>query len=190
MTAQTIKVNNLYFYFFLVMPLIVPICYYFINDDISAYIIFYTAAFACAFFDQKEMVKSEHESKSQLVASVLGIVIFPPIYVYGRTNASGMKKWRWFFVYIAIVLASVFTSAAIEASMSLKTTACEITTSIFKDKGTDTRCIIVKDLETVSSGYYRAKAVLTNGVDVPITIEEREDNYIYVTLAPLSNLFD
>ncbi|KHN91966.1 putative membrane protein [Pectobacterium actinidiae] len=48
----------------------------------------------------------------------------------------------------------------------------------------------MKDLETVSSGYYRAKAVLTNGVDVPITIEEREDNYIYVTLAPLSNLFD
>ena len=42
----------------------------------------------------------------------------------------------------------------------------------------------------VSNKHYRAKAVLSNGVDMPITIVERDDDYIYVTLAPLSNLLD
>lgn len=101
-----------------------------------------------------------------------------------------MKRWLWLAAYVLIALGSAYISITIDKRESIKIAACEITTSIFKDEGNDTKCIIVKDLETVSAKYYRAKAVLTNGVDMPITIEERGDDYIYVTLTPLSNLLD
>ena len=60
----------------------------------------------------------------------------------------------------------------------------------FKDKGSDVKCLVVEDMKKVSDKNYRAKAVLNNGVDMPITIEERDDNYIYVTLAPLGGLLE
>lgn len=52
------------------------------------------------------------------------------------------------------------------------------------------KCLVVEDVKKVSDKNYRAKAVLSNGIDMPITIEERDDNYIYVTLAPLSGLLE
>ncbi|CAE1149603.1 hypothetical protein [Serratia sp. Tan611] len=190
MTTQPAKIKNIYFYLFLILPLIVPIAYYFTSNDKIAYAIFYIASITCVFFDQKEMVKSTHESQSQFIGSALGIIIFPPIYAFGRAKAAGMMQWLWLAVYVLIALGSVYISITIDKRESIKIAACEITTSIFKDKSNDTKCIIVKDLETVSAKYYRAKAVLTNGVDMPITIEERDDDYLYVTLTPLSNLLD
>ncbi|WP_342636926.1 hypothetical protein [Klebsiella pneumoniae] len=92
--------------------------------------------------------------------------------------------------FIAITLGCIFISTTIDDNEALKTSACEITTSIFKDKNSDVQCLAVEDVKKVSNKHYRAKAVLSNGVDMPITIVERDDDYIYVTLAPLSNLLD
>lgn len=50
--------------------------------------------------------------------------------------------------------------------------------------------LAVEDVKKVSDKHCRAKAVLSNVMDMPITIEERDDDYIYVTLAPLSNLLE
>lgn len=52
------------------------------------------------------------------------------------------------------------------------------------------KCLVVQDVKKVSDKNYRAKAVLSNGIDMPITIEQRDNNYIYVTLAPLSGLLE
>lgn len=65
-----------------------------------------------------------------------------------------------------------------------------LTTSIFKDKGSEVKCLVVEDVKKVADKNYRAKAVLSNGIDMPITIEERNDDYIYVTLAPLSGFLE
>lgn len=94
------------------------------------------------------------------------------------------------FAYIAIALDCTFATIAIDDDESLKTSACEITTTIFKDKGSNVKCLVVQDVKKVSDKNYRAKAVLSNGIDMPITIEQRDNNYIYVTLAPLSGLLE
>lgn len=52
------------------------------------------------------------------------------------------------------------------------------------------KCLVVEDVKKVADKNYRAKAVLSNGIDMPITIEERNDDYIYVTLAPLSGFLE
>lgn len=170
--------------------LLLPLVYYLTQNDLVTNIVFYVAAFACMYFDQKELVKSEGIPKIRLVGSVLRTVFFPPAYVYCRAEDGGMKKWRWFFASIAIGAGSVLLYMNFAKMDSIRISACEVTTSIFKDKSSDVKCLTVEGLKKVSDQHYRAKAVLSNGMDVPITIEEANDDYIYVTLTPLTNLLD
>ncbi|MGC0915275.1 hypothetical protein WKH70_18585 [Pantoea agglomerans] len=190
MNAKFIKKTDLYFYLYMVAPLLFPVVYFISNNDIVACGAFYALAFICMFFDRKGLIKIGDIPKTGIVGSVVRTLFFPPAYVFLRAEDAGMKKWRWFLTAIAIALVTAYISSTIDKSESIKTAACEITTSIFKDRDSDVKCIVVNDLEKVSGKYYRAKALLTNGVDMPITIEDRGDDYIYVTLAPLNNLID
>ncbi|NTX83142.1 hypothetical protein G7003_05560 [Citrobacter youngae] len=193
LTTNQMKNNNLYFYLYMAIPLLLPVIYFFTMNDMAALIVFYVTAIICVIFDQKEMVKAGNESEPQFVGSALGILVFPPLYVYGRAKTADVKmskRWAWFFAYIAIALSCSAITVVLDDSEALKTSACEITTSIFKDKGSEVKCLVVEDVKKVADKNYRAKAVLSNGIDMPITIEERNDDYIYVTLAPLSGLLE
>ncbi len=193
LTTNQMKNNNLYFYLYMAIPVLFPAIYFFTMNDVAALIVFYVAAIICVIFDQKEIVKAGNESEPQFVGSALGILIFPPLYVYGRAKTADLKmstRWAWFFAYIAVALSCSAITVALDDSETLKTSACEITTSIFKDKGSEVKCLVVEDVKKVADKNYRAKAVLSNGIDMPITIEERNDDYIYVTLAPLSGFLE
>lgn len=187
------KYKDLYFYLYMAIPLVFPVAYFFTMNDKVACVSFFVVALICMIFDQKEMVKSGNESEPQFAASALGIIIFPPIYVYGRAKAARVKaskRWAWFFGYVLIAIGCTLITVSISDDSTLKTSACEITTSIFKDRGSDLKCLFVENIKKVSDRNYRAKAVLNNGVDMPITIEERDNNYIYVTLVPLGGLLE
>lgn len=176
--TNSMKNKDLYFYLYMAIPLLFPVAYFFTMNDKAALAVFYVAAIASVIFDQKEMVKSGYESEPQFVGSVLGILIFPPLYVYGRVKAAGeklSKRWVWFFAYIAIALGCSSIAVVWDNSEALKASACEITTSIFKDKGSEVKCLVVEDVKKVSDKNYRAKAVLSNGIDMSITIEERDN---------------
>ncbi|HAV1787548.1 TPA: hypothetical protein JG904_001546 [Enterobacter hormaechei subsp. xiangfangensis] len=190
LTTNQLKQKNLYFYFYMAAPAVFPITFYFTMHEKAAYAALYAVLLICVVFDQRALVRSGAESETHIVGSALGIVILPPIYVYARARDTGMKKWRWLLAFIAITLGCIFISTTIDDNEALKRSACEITTSIFKDKNSDVQCLAIEDVKKVSDKHYRAKAVLSNGVDMPITIEERGDDYIYVTLVPLSGLLD
>ncbi|EKL0722450.1 hypothetical protein FP371_17510 [Citrobacter freundii] len=189
MAFNKLKNNNIYFYFYMAAPSVLPLAYFFTMNDKAAFAVFCVVALICVFLDLRELKKTD-ENYVSFVGSALGIVVLPPIYVYGRARDAGMKKWRWLLTYVAIALGAAFISTTIDDNEALKKSACEITTSIFIDKESDVQCLAVEDVKKVSDKHYRAKAVLSNGVDMPITIEERDDDYIYVTLAPLSSLLD
>ncbi|WP_312830312.1 hypothetical protein [Pantoea anthophila] len=87
-----------------------------------------------------------------------------------------MKKWRSLFAFIAITIGCIFISTTINDNEALKTSACAITTSIFKDRNGDIQCLAVEDVKKVSDKHYRAKPMLSNGAGMPITIEERDDD--------------
>lgn len=131
-----------------------------------AYAALYAVLVFCAVFDQRALVRSGVESETHIVVSALGTVILPPIYIYTRARDTGMKKWRWLLAFTAITLGCIFISTTIDDNEALKTSACEITTSIFKDKSTDVQCLAVEDVKKVSDKHYRAKAVLSNGEQV------------------------
>lgn len=100
-----------------------------------------------------------------------------------------MNRWGWFAVHSAIVVAVFLITEITDYNQSIRQSACEVVTEVYKDEKSDVQCIKVTDLKKVSEKYYRANAMLTNGVDMPITIEDRGDS-IYVTLTPLSHLLD
>ncbi|MFV4835321.1 hypothetical protein ACNJNY_03835 [Citrobacter freundii] len=91
LTTNQMKNNNLYFYLYMAIPVLFPAIYFFTMNDVAALIVFYVAAIICVIFDQKEIVKAGNESKPQFVGSALGILIFPPLYVYGRAKTADLK---------------------------------------------------------------------------------------------------
>ncbi len=193
MTHNNLKINNIYFFLYIATPLLPLVTYFFTMNDTATIAVFYVAAIACVIFDQKEIAKAVNEYAPRFVTSVIWVILFSPLYVYIRSKAVGAKWSRrvvWSYVYIAILLGNCFITAALDDNEALKSTACEVTTSILKDKGSNVTCLVVEDVKEITDKHYRAKAVLSNGADMPIVIEERDDGYIYVTLAPLSDLFD
>lgn len=193
MAYNELKIKNIYFYFYMVVPLLCPIVYFLTTDAQIAIIVFFVTALICAELDLKEIANVYRASVPKFVNPAISVLFFPPLYVYSRSQFAGVKssnRWAWFFVYIAIALSCVPVVSALAYSKELKVGACELTTSILKDEGSDVKCLVVEDVKEITDKHYRAKAVLSNGVDMPIVIEEDDDGYIYVTLAPLSDLFD
>ena len=190
MKYNIMKNKDIYFYFYLIAPTLYTIVFFATKMDKVALALFYVVAFICIIFDQNRLIATGDRQKPQYTSSALGIVIFPPIYAYVRARDTGMKKWRWFFAYFVLLVALVPLNLFTDTEEELKKSACKVTTSIYNDQGSDTKCLVVQDLRTVSKNHYRAKALLSNGVDMPITIEKRDDNYIYVTLAPLSGFIE
>ncbi|MEK0002435.1 hypothetical protein [Escherichia albertii] len=193
MTHNNLKINNIYFFLYIATLLLPLVTYFFAMNDITTIAVFYVAAIACVIFDQKEIAKAVNEYAPRFATSVIGVILFPPLYVYSRSKAVGAKLNRrlaWLFAYIVIMLGCCFITAVLDDNEALESTACEVTTSILKDKGSNVTCLVVEDVKEITDKHYRAKAVLSNGMGMPIVIEERDDGYIYVTLAPLSDLFD
>lgn len=149
MDFKQLKNNNIYFYLYMAAPSVLPLAYFFTMNDKAAFVVFCVVALICVFLDLRELKKTD-ESYVGFVGSALGIVVFPPIYVYGRARDAGMKKWHWLLIYVAIVLGSAFISSTIDDNEALKISACEITTSIFKDKKSDVQCLAVEDVKNES----------------------------------------
>ncbi|EEW8802375.1 hypothetical protein IQ206_13960 [Escherichia coli] len=193
MAYNELKIKNIYFYFYMVVPLLCPIVYFLTTDAQIAIIVFFVTALICAELDLKEIANVHRASVPKFVNPAISVLFFPPLYVYSRSQFAGVKssnRWGWFFVYIAIALSCIPAVGALAYSKELKVDACELTTSILKDKGSNVTCLVVEDVKEITDKHYRAKAVLSNGMGMPIVIEERDDGYIYVTLTPLSDLFD
>ena len=86
--------------------------------------------------------------------AVLFIILFPPIYAFVRARDAGMKKWHWSLTFLlGVVVAGIMVST----QESMKETACELTTSIYKDSGSNITCLVAKDVNKVSDRHYRAK---------------------------------
>lgn len=165
------KNRDMYFYLYMATPILLTGVYYCTLNEIVSGAVFFIAVFTCIFLDRKALQKRVGDLDDDgFIGNALGVVLFPALYVYWRCSVVGLKKWRWFIAYIAIALGGFLLNMQTDGDESLKRTACEVTTSIFKDKNSDVKCLVVQDVKKVSDRHYRAKAMLSNGIDMPITI--------------------
>lgn len=104
-----------------------------------------------------------------------------PVYLWKRADLLKQKKhyvWGWI---AATVLASAMTWGANQTD--IEDTACQTVTDIIHNQLHESAvCKAVNIDSKVSDGFYKATATLNNGNDLAITVEERDDGQIYVTI--------
>lgn len=122
--------------------------------------------------DEKRLKAAGHSAPETWWALIV------PGYLWKRTILLGQNK-NCFFAWIAAFVVSMGLSAA-GGESAIEEAACPIVTDIIhKQFFQRSSCIAVTIDDEPRSGFYRATAVLDNGNELDITIEEKGDN-IYV----------
>jgi hypothetical protein len=116
--------------------------------------------------DEKRLKAAGHEAPQSFWAIIV------PVYLWKRANLLSQEK-HYFYGWIAAFGLSVLLSA-IGGESAIEKAACPIVTDIIhKQFYQKTSCIAVTIDEEVKSGFYRATAILDNGNEIDITIEEK-----------------
>lgn len=139
-------------------------------------IVLYIAAnVLLCFFDEKKLKKAGHN------APVNWMIFVIPVYLWKRAELLGQKK-NYFWGWIAAFFLSIFISILANESM-IEESACPLVTQIIQSQmRTDVECKKVTIVSEVSEGFYIADAILSNGNELRITIEEKDDDMIYVQI--------
>lgn len=110
-------------------------------------------------------------------------LIFLPGYFLSRPAPIARKKWlAAALCFVLWVIVSIYNIKSIMLE-DIDKTACNLTTRILKELNkVDRTCIGLVGKEKISDTFSIATVALDNGTQVVITIEERENNMIYVTV--------
>lgn len=104
-----------------------------------------------------------------------------PVYLWQRATLLKQKRihfWAWIAAFVvSIGIQSIAEHGAMEKS------ACQVVTQIIEEnyKG-GPACKAVRITETVADGFYRGKAVLSNGKEINVAVEKQKDGGISVTI--------
>lgn len=97
-----------------------------------------------------------------------------PVYLWKRANLLGQSK-NYFFAWVAAFVVAVVLSTA-GAQSVIEETACPLVTDIIhKQFFQGSSCVKVTIDDEPKTGFYRATALLDNGNEINITIEEIGD---------------
>lgn len=130
----------------------------------------------CCVLDERKLKAAGHESP------VIWWIFLIPVYLWKRATLLNHKKhyfWGWIIVFILSILIGIGGHQAI-----IEDTALPLVDQILKENlgAGAAKCKAVRIDEEVSDGFYKATAILDNGNELRITIEERGDNQIYVQI--------
>ncbi|WP_110973271.1 DUF4339 domain-containing protein [Pseudomonas huaxiensis] len=105
-------------------------------------------------------------------------VILIPVYLWKRANLLGQNK-NYFYAWVAAFVVSLSLAAA-SGKSALEEAACPLVTDIIhKQFYQSSSCLAVTIDDEPKSGFYRATALLDNGNEIDITIEQKGET-IYV----------
>lgn len=126
--------------------------------------------------DEIKLKDSGHEVPKSKFIKVI------PVYLWQRAIFLKQKNY-YFWGWTASLVLSLFLITALYSN-DLEGTACPLVTQILHEQlgSNSATCKVVKLGDKVSDGFYRATAILDNGNDLPITIEDKGSE-IYVRIA-------
>ncbi len=105
-------------------------------------------------------------------------VLLLPVYLWKRASLLGQNK-NYFYGWLAAFAVSVLLAVA-GGESAVEEAACPIVTDIIhKQFYQSASCVTVTIDDEPKSGFYRATALLDNGNEIDITIEQK-DEQIYV----------
>lgn len=137
--------------------------------------LYIAANIACCVLDEHKLNAAGHKSPTNWM------VFLVPVYLWKRAELLGQKKhyfWAWIAAFALSILIGIGGTQAI-----IEEAACPAVTDILKNQfSASAECKAVNISEEVSSGFYKATAILNNGNELRITIEDKGDGQIYVVI--------
>ena len=108
-------------------------------------------------------------------------IFIVPIYIWKRATLLNQKK-HYFSAWVTAFIISIILSMS-GAQADIEDAACPIVTDIIKKQFYgSSQCIDVTIDRELKNGFYIATATLDNGNELSITIEERDNDMIYVRI--------
>lgn len=175
------KVNNTYAYLFSLEIMLQVFWYNYVGMDVPSVLIGIIV-----------MVVLFHKDTGALLDAGLKVpsawwILLPPIYVIRR----GMINNQTQFTIIGVLMLCInftpimpvlFPSSLGGGTVESRNLYCGTVTEILEDSNIDAKCLVVEKVEKITTGYYRALARLSNGRDVPITVEWKDNSNYEVTI--------
>lgn len=119
--------------------------------------------------DERRLRAAGHEAPATWLAVIV------PGYLWKRAVLLGQKK-HYFYAWLAAFGVSIALSSA-GGDSAVEKAACPLVTDILHQQFyKQTSCVAVTIGDEPKSGFYRASALLDNGNEIDITIEEKGDN--------------
>ncbi|WP_312805780.1 hypothetical protein [Atlantibacter hermannii] len=166
------------------LPLLMGIAGFFLADAVVSAMGF--AALPLAYADAMTLKKAGHP------APPFWWGIISPVYLWKRDRWQH-KPVRLFQLWIAALvlsLAGSYLQAAHDDSNNLADSACLVVTKIMQEDHLSPTCISVTDMkEMVSNRFWNARALMSTGKKMPITIELKGNDQIYVTVPDTDKAF-
>ncbi|WP_050861649.1 hypothetical protein [Enterobacter kobei] len=129
--------------------------------------------------DRRELLTSGYENPP----SRSWVLLMVPVYFLLRPYPLVGKRSYSIVMCLAVFILPVALGLRMAKYEDLDATACKAVTRILKEQAHSEReCRGIIDREKISSGFYTARAVLDSGAKIDVSIEEQEDNNIYVKI--------
>ncbi|UYW72762.1 hypothetical protein OFY05_14425 [Pseudocitrobacter faecalis] len=167
------------------LPLILMLLGFVIEDNTLS-VIGLGASFGAVFGDRKVLLKEEKPAPS------LWWFLISPVYLWKR-DAWQQKPKHLFQAWIVatiLMLAGTWLQVSNDTSSALAESACPTVTQIMRENNERATCVQISDMkEEVSGRFYSARALMSTGKKMPVTIEVRDDGTFYVTIPNMNDAY-
>jgi len=166
-------VDNKYVWLVVAVPIIGLIVELMVGRELMW--IYWALNIVLCLLDERKLKSAGHAAPSTAWAILI------PVYLWKRAGFLKQKK-HYFWGWIAAFILSIFFAMGADQSR-IEEAACPVVTQIVQEQlGGAATCKAVKIDQEVSDGFYKATAILDNGNELKITIEEKEGNQISVQI--------
>lgn len=133
------------------------------------------ANIALCMLDEKKVKAAGHAAPAHWSVFIV------PIYIWKRATLLNHKKHYFSAWVVAFALSMLLSIGGTQAAV--EEVACSTVTEIISGQlYGSARCMDVTIDKEVTEGFYKAIATLDNGVELSITIEEKDGGEIYVNI--------
>jgi len=166
-------VDNKYVWLVVVVPLVGLIIELIVSQELVW--IYLVLNIVLCVLDEHKLRSAGYETPNRFWVFLI------PVYLWKRAGLLKQKKY-YFLGWIVAFILSIFLTTRVNQSI-IEEYACPVVTQIIQEQfGGQATCKAVRIDEEVIDGFYRATAILDNGNVLQITIEEKENNQIYVQI--------
>ena len=167
-----------------VLPLFLCLAGLFFSDSVVSTLGF--VALPLAYADHKELLKQDKPAPSFWWG------LISPVYLWKRDRwlARPLRLFQLWMFAAVLMVGGTLLQISHDDSTNLADSACPVVTQIMQQDRLSATCISVMDMkEMVSNRFWNASALMSTGKKMPITIERKGNDQIYVTIPDTGKAF-